>query len=238
VIKNVQGVLVQGEEALQVWKESFENLLGDKNFEDPCDHKLLVRNEVENLSLIIEEDDSKSKQRMNRPIEMEEVSAAIRSLKGGKAAGLDGISIEMLKAGGEIGTKTLLKLFQVIWNLEYVPGEWGKGIIVPILKRGHPAEEGLDTGNYRGITLINIVPKVFTKIIYERLSEFCECEQVLAEEQAGFRKARAPIDQVYILHEMTKGRFPKKTYCCFLDIQKAYDRVWREGLWYKLFMKG
>ena len=116
------------------------------------------------------------------------------------------------------------------------PEEWAKGVLVPIPKGG--SLSSLDTGNYRGITMLNILPKIYTSIIHERLKQFCETEKVLAEEQAGFREGRSTIDQIFILHEVTKGRFPNKTYCCFLDIKKAYDRVWRDGLWYKLNGKG
>jgi len=133
-----------------------------------------------------------------------------------------------------VGEKAIWKLFSEIWDKEKVPEEWGKGIIVPIPKKG----QSMDPGNYRGITLLNVIPKLFTSIIHERLSEYCENEKMLSEEQGGFRKARSTIDQIFILHELTKGRFPKRTYACFLDIQKAYDRVWREGLWAAMYRKG
>jgi hypothetical protein len=60
----------------------------------------------------------------------------------------------------------------------------------------------------------------------------------LAEEQAGFRKDRSTIDQLFIMTEIIKNRRPGHTYVCFLDIQKAYDRVWRDGLWEKLHQYG
>ena len=64
-----------------------------------------------------------------------------------------------------------------------------------------------------------------------RVTEWIEDSGILVEEQAGFRKNRSIVDQLFIL---SRNRGPKKTYCCFVDIQKAYDRVWREGLWEKL----
>lgn len=60
----------------------------------------------------------------------------------------------------------------------------------------------------------------------------------MVEEQAGFRKDRSVVDQLFILTEMIKNRRPEKTYVCFIDIQKAYDRVWRDGLWDKLYEYG
>ena len=112
------------------------------------------------------------------PIELEEIAAAIRKIKGGKASGLDGISIEMIKAGGEVMERALCKLFSEIWVSERVPNEWGIGVIVPILKAGNSGEKVLEPGSYRGITLLNVVLKLFTSVIYERLSDFCESENV------------------------------------------------------------
>lgn len=60
----------------------------------------------------------------------------------------------------------------------------------------------------------------------------------MEEEQAGFRKNRSTVDQLFIMHEVIKGRRPNKTFCCFLDLEKAYDRVWRDGLWKKLHEYG
>ena len=58
------------------------------------------------------------------------------------------------------------------------------------------------------------------------------------DEQAGFRKGRATEDQLFILTELIKNRKPRKTFCAFLDVSKAYDRVLRNGLWYQLYKKG
>jgi len=62
--------------------------------------------------------------------------------------------------------------------------------------------------------------------------------EILVEEQAGFRKNRSTTDQIFILTEIVKNRRPKPTFCAFIDIAKAYDKVWRNGLWYKLWQYG
>ena len=68
------------------------------------------------------------------------------------------------------------------------------------------------------------------------MSKWCEKKGVLVDEQAGFRVNRSTIDQIYALREVIQGRRKKRrdTYCCFLDIKKAYDTVFREGLWRRL----
>ena len=98
-----------------------------------------------------------------------------------------------------------------------------------------------DPLNYRGITLLSVVGKAFAALINARLMVFCEKGGVLADEQAGFRRGRACIDQIFILKEvlnMRKGKKGKRTYTCFIDVKKAYDRVWRAGLWKTLWDKG
>ena len=68
----------------------------------------------------------------------------------------------------------------------------------------------------------------------------CLDKGVLHEGQAGFRISRSCMDNVYTLNEIVQSRLreDKKTYALFLDIQKAYDSVWHDGLWYKLWDMG
>ena len=97
-----------------------------------------------------------------------------------------------------------------------------------------------DPANYRGITLLSVVGKVFCKILNNRLVPCLDKEGALHEGQAGFRINRSCMDNVYTLNEIVQSRLreDKKTYAFFLDIQKAYDSVWHDGLWYKLWDMG
>ena len=124
-------------------------------------------------------------------------------------------------------------IFRVVWHEEVVPKEWREGLIV---KKGDKEEPG----NYRGIMLLSVVGKVFCKILNNRLVEHLDRERALHEGQAGFRKNRSCTDNVYTLNEVVQGRLreDKPTYAFFLDVQKAYDTVWRDGLWLKLWDMG
>ena len=66
-----------------------------------------------------------------------------------------------------------------------------------------------------------------------------EREVSILEEQGGFRVGRSTSEQIFILKETILGRKRgrKSTFCCFLDIRKAYDTVFREGLWESLLVK-
>ena len=90
---------------------------------------------------------------------------------------------------------------------------------------------------HRGITLLSVVGKVFCKILNKRC---LDKGGALHEGQAGYRVNRSCMDNVYTLNETVQGRFreDKETYAFFLDVQKAYDTVWRDGLWLKLWDMG
>ena len=108
--------------------------------------------------------------------------------------------------------------------------------IINIFKKG----DREDPGNYRGITLLSVVGKVFCKILNNRLVQCLDKEGALHEGQAGFRLNRGCMDNVYTLSEIVQGRLreDKKTFEFFLDIQTAYDTVWHDSLWYKLWNMG
>lgn len=87
-----------------------------------------------------------------------------------KAAGIDEITAEAVKNGGEELKVAMLTLVNKVWEKEEIPEEWARGIIFPISKDGDPRE----TLNYRGITLLSIVGKVFSQVLNNRLINWCE----------------------------------------------------------------
>ena len=98
---------------------------------------------------------------------IEEIKLAIKQLKNNKAAGIDEVTVEMLKAGGNPVAQRLHSMLQLVWRSEEIPAAWKRSIIIPILKKG----DSLDCKNYRGISLLSIVGKIFTRIIQQRLQE-------------------------------------------------------------------
>jgi hypothetical protein len=127
-------------------------------------------------------------------------------------------------------------LFTLALKLQKVPGSWGEGVVISLFKKG----DVLDPGNYRGITLLGAVRKLFCRVVATRLTGFLEDSDALHEGQAGFRPGRSCEDHIFTLSQVVQGRRrgDLKTYAFFLDVKKAYDSVWREGLWFKLWEKG
>ena len=107
-----------------------------------------------------------------------------------------------------------------------------RGLICPIYKAGSRT----DPSNYRGISLLNCIGKIFTAILNNTLSEWVEGNNLLPEEQFGFRKNRRAVDCVYILNtviEKARAEF-SPLYICYVDLKKAFGNVCHYLLWMKL----
>lgn len=161
-------------------------------------------------------------------INMDIVIQALSLAKNNKSPGIDGITNELLKNGGDCLQNTILVMFQKFIALEKTPNEWNRGIIVPIFKKG----DRKDLNNYRGISLTSCVAKIFNRIIAMSISKFLENSNTLSEVQGGFRSAHRCEDHIFTLKSIAACRLVegKKTFMAFLDFRKAFDSVWREGL--------
>lgn len=161
-------------------------------------------------------------------ISMDEVVKGINSMKVGKAAGFDRVSAEMIKFGGPAVAQALHKLFNLCWRDCLVPDDWCKAIIVP-LHKGRGSRQECE--NFRGISLLSIVGKLYARILNDRMN--VQIEGKLWDVQAGFRKGRGCADQIFSLRCITEKFLSNysKVFCAFVDFEKAYDRVVRGELW-------
>ena len=109
-------------------------------------------------------------------------------------------------------------------------------LIVSLFKKGDKE----DLVNYRGITLLSVVGKIFCRILNDRLVQYLHKSSKIHDGQAGFRAGRCCIDNFFTLNELIYGTLKegKKTFSFFLDIQKTYDSVWHNGLRLKLWNIG
>jgi hypothetical protein len=115
-----------------------------------------------------------------------------------------------------------------------IPEEWSIGIIIPIYKKKGDIN---DPDNYRGITLLSCLAKVFTSVLNNRLTEFLEDFKIIGEEQAGFRKGYSTTDHIFSLYciiSLYLNCLKKNLYCGFIDYRKAFDSVRHQALWQKL----
>jgi hypothetical protein len=134
---------------------------------------------------------------LNRPIDSDEVLSVIGKLKQGKAAGVDTLIYEIFKYGGEGIGQATARLCEEIFRLERVPKDWARGLIFPLYKDG----DNRVPENYRGITLLSAVGKIYTSVLNARVTKWCEKYGVLSEEQAGFRPGRSTSDHIFSISE-------------------------------------
>ena len=240
-VMNKEGELVTDPtKVLATWKETLAELGAEPRVDEHSDRcsndKSLFDDEF--AKQILKEirrttfGDGDTVPELERPITWDEIRTALAALPNGKAAGLDGVVAELLKLAGLGLALALTELFNAIWSSLQWPEDWRTAFLVPLFKDGSK----LDPLNYRMIALNSVMAKLFEKVLDMRIREWSERVGTLSDLQGGFREGRGTMDQVFILHEIVTRRLEKKapTLLMFVDVRKAYDRVWRSGLWLKL----
>jgi len=195
------------------WREYFSELLNlDSDLEGAGEAVL------RNLDIIVGPENL---------ITLEEVKNAVKKMKKGKSPGGDGLPVEIIRAGGECVLNKLLNIFNTAYITENVPSDWQKGVISPLFKKG----EKTSCHNYRGITLLSHVGKIYTRILEKRLRACVE--GILNDSQYGFRPGRGTTDAVFVVKMILEKSWEwgADKYALFIDLEKAFDRVDRENLW-------
>ena len=167
-----------------------------------------------------------------------ELKEAEYILRPGKAPGIDSISNEMIRCLLEENQNVLLKLFNSILKNSYnKTNVWDTSLINPIHKKG----SFMEVENYRGISLLSCLGKFFSAILLRRLQNFVKENNILSEEQLGFRPGNRTSDAHLIIHNIVNKYCHKngrKVYGCFVDFQRAFDSIPREILFEKLHNYG
>lgn len=171
-------------------------------------------------------------------ISPEEVCSAVSMAHKGKACGEDGIYYEHIIYGGEFLYEILSKFFTAIVLFSYVPVEMKKGVIITLFKGGNKRKD--DPDNYRAITLSSVVLKLLERILLTRIQLFDNVTQPIHSLQGGFQKNLGCLMTSFLLRESIyfANENRSKLFVCFLDVKKAFDHVWHEGLFYKLYHSG
>lgn len=163
----------------------------------------------------------------------EEIRHCLKSLKSKKSNGPDSIPNVVLKKLPDSAHKFLAKLINRILSMGYFPKSWKMAHVIPIPKPGKPANEAK---NLRPISLLNNLSKILEKVIHGRILNFCKETKLLPDSQFGFRNKHSTIHALIRLIEESVLGFNDNgvTVAAFLDIEKAFDTMWVEGLIYKM----
>lgn len=215
-VKDSNGNLITTEaNCLERWKEHFSLLLQNNN--TPADPTILTAATT-------------NKACCTDSITPGEVRAALRKLNNRKAPGICSVTAEMLKSGGNDIIQWLTNIFNQAWETEKLPTDWTRGVILPFWKR---KGDRLVCGNHRGITLLSIPGKLFTRILLT-----CSLPAIRSShrpQQAGFMPNRSTTDHISAVrlliektHEFRKDRH---LYVGFIDLKSAFDTVCHSSLW-------
>ncbi|XP_072761238.1 uncharacterized protein [Anoplolepis gracilipes] len=160
-------------------------------------------------------------------IGLKEFRGVIGKIKNVKAAGIDGIPGEVWKYRGKGLEKWAWEFCNRVWGGEGWPEGWKERVIVPIVKK----REGKGVGDYRGVTLMPTLYKVYAAILAERLREEVEVKGIVPPNQTGFRKGMRTMDNVYVLNYLIgqlEGR-KEGMVALFVDLRAAFDSVDSNG---------
>jgi len=131
----------------------------------------------------------------------------------------------------------IFSLFNISWCTGTVPGAWKQGITCPILK---PGKDPTSVTSYRPITLLPCLGKMMERIVLHRLEHYLESNHLLPPLQYGFRRGRSTLNALHLVKNEIVKSMKRREYCVvvYLDLQGAFDRVWHQGLLFKLAQLG
>ena len=167
-------------------------------------------------------------------ISEEKILNIIRSLNPNKAHGWDEISVRMIKLSDASLVLPLKIIFTNCLRSGLFPEIWKYANVVPVHKKN---EKNLK-GNYRPISLLPIFGKILEKLIYDSLYSYLASHELLNPNQSGFRPGDSTVNQLLSITHTIFQAFdcnpPLDVRSVYLDISKAFDRVWHDGLIHKL----
>ena len=187
------------EDVLKRWEEYIKDLFDDDRGEKP-----VINKEME-----------------GPPIMKDEIRRALKKMKNGKSPGNDQIRIEMLEAMEEFAVDKVTELANKVYDTGYIPKEMRRSTFIALPKK--PAT--VECSQHRTISLMSIITKAILSVLLERVRNKLQSE--IAEVQYGFGKGKGTRNAIFVLRMIAERQIEmrKDLYLCFIDYEKAFDRV-------------
>jgi retron-type reverse transcriptase len=229
-IHSTLGLVFSDDEKAEAFADSLELQCRPNIVDADLDHIERIEHQVE---IIL----SGQHDTPNTPASPEEVRGIIGTLKVKKAPGPDKIPNTALKLLPDKAVVALTAIINASLRFCHFPSRWKSANVIFIPK---PGKDLLFPQNYRPISLLSNVGKVLEKVILTRLVRATNENHVLPDEQFGFRPKHSTADQlIHVTEFISQGiNQNESTGAIFLDVAKAFDTVWHDGLVYKLHTAG
>ena len=171
--------------------------------------------------------------RMLEPITITDIKRRIQESKTGSAPGADQISYGLLAICPDILLVKFAVLINYCLSIGYFPRIWKDAKVTMVQK---PNKEHTNPKNYRPISLLPVLGKIFEGLLSERLVTFLEQNKIITKYQAGYRRGRSTQEHIFRLSQQVFNGFKQRkcTIAVLLDVEAAFDAVWTNGLIFKL----
>ena len=162
-----------------------------------------------------------------------ELKDLIQKLKIKKSPGHDQITNKVLKHLPKKSIILLTYIYNSMLRLSYFPLIWKLSVIILIHKPNKPKD---DPSSYRPISLLPVLGKLFEKVMLKRIRPILKTLKIIPNTQFGFRVNHSSTHQIHRIVDKIASSFENKNFCpgVFLDVSQAFDRVWHDGLLFKL----
>ncbi|KPJ02068.1 RNA-directed DNA polymerase from mobile element jockey, partial [Papilio xuthus] len=167
----------------------------------------------------------------------DEVEILIKNSRPRKAPGSDSITNRVTKLLPVTIIQLLVAIFNAAMTKGVFPSEWKDAVVIGFLK---PSKPPSNPTSYRPISLLKTFGKIYERLVLARLRSFMDTKGMPIAEQFGFRAKHSCTHQVHRIteHILAKRQRGLNTGALFLDVAKAFDKVWHNGLIYKLYEYG
>ncbi|GJQ66609.1 hypothetical protein Trydic_g4581 [Trypoxylus dichotomus] len=231
-IQGARGVAFTTEDTAEAFAETLERQCSPVY--EYVDVDRIGRNHRQVRGLLPAEEDDEE---LIRPTSPEEVKAIVKSFWPTKASGPDGVTYRALKHAPKKFVMHMTNICNAMLRLRHFPSQWKLADVAMIPK---PGQSHNWPQNCRPISLLPVMNKIADRIILARLREETDDLDVIPGCQFGFRREHSTTHQVLRLIEHIKEGFNRRecTGAVFLDVAKAFDKVWHQCLLWKMHRAG
>lgn len=225
------GLVFSAEDKANALADAFELQFQPAEAQD-LDHENIVRQQL--AVFLAAEDDDTEEPPLFAP---EDVAKVIKSLPNKKAPGHDRLTNQLVKKLPPMAITHIADVFNEITRSRVFPTCWKHAEVAAIAK---PGKDPLFPQHYRPISLLPTLSKIYERLLLVPIEQHIAREQILPDFQFGFRQKHSAPQQIMRVVEAATEAFNRRSYCglVLLDVAKAFDSVWHNGLLYKLYTQG